>query len=476
MSANPNTVTEDVLIAVTTDLHASSISDENSRMQEQLVDAIATVKNLLSLNDDCLIKIFENLQSIDWIHLSLANERFHHIIKHNIISRFYLDFGKIREKVSVCKVFKLFKNYIVKMGITLDDIQYEGNASTNSNAVLEIMKQYCSVDKLKELSLCVYLYGIKPELLEEFASILRNIQVFKFSGNSSINSVNVLISQMDNLKELNLINVILEPLNTVVKFRNLEQLLVQRCTISDAETLNKIVANNSKLKTLKYLGNLCIYTNTEHSIEFLRFSLNLEEFSLDFLKFYPIDIASYSNILNLNKLKTLRIISETYDCSDIYSFLETLARKNSVENLVIEIKCDLQCAWLPSPHSNYFEYFQSLKTLEIINSNHWSESFLTDFTQALPNLRNLVLRSEKNCSHSQSLIINLVTNIKNLTQLTLYAKQFNITETFYRILWHAKFLTGDGFCLELRVSEAQKRKFFDLKCVYDEKVVKIASY
>lgn len=479
-------VKEEVLIAVATDLHASNINDESNQMQEQLVDvkkeykiATANEENLLSLNDDCLIKIFESLEFIDWIYLSLVNERFHHIIKYNIISRYFLNFGEISTEVSIRKVFKLFKNQIVKMGITQYDIQYKGNANTNSDAVLEIMKQYCSVDKLKALFLNVQLDKVRSELLEEFASLLRNIQVFTITGYASnINNINILLSQTDDLKELHLIGVNLKPLNNVVGFTNLEQLIVQQSTITDVETLNKILASNSKLKTLKYLNNFWMNhtSNKPQSVEFLQFSPNLEEFALDFCIYYSEIIESYSSILNLNKLKTLRIVSTQFDYLQIFRFLETLARKNTVKNLIIEMKYRFQnpVFYMPLYDSISFKYFQSLETFEIINPVHSSETFLISFTQALPNLKKCVLRTEKKCS--QSLIINLVRNIKKLTQLTLYAQQFNVTKTFYSKLWHAKSLTDDVFYLELRVSEEQKRKFFDLKSVYNENVVKIASY
>lgn len=472
------------LVNVTSDLDERN--DKNDQMQDHLVDVSMVEKNLIDLNDDCLIRIFEHLRFIDWIHLCLVNERFHTIIRQNIVNRYFLNFSEIKDKLSIRKVFKLFKNDIVKMSIRNDDIQYKGDAATNSESVLQIIKQYCSVKKLRELSLFLNLSDIRTDLLEDFAPMLSNIQILRLCGiYNKFDSIFPLLSRSDSLKVLQLKDVDLTPLGGDLSFSNLETLVLEKCTIRSVQTLNKILIKNTNLKSLKYFNNYwCSTTNWQPSMEALKSTPNLEELVIsNSSTYYSLKVDCYSNILNLNHLKSLQIVSYQSDCSDIYGFVEELARKNTVENLVIEIQTRLlfrsdqqrnQQNGNLSLRLNSIKRFEKLTTFEIINPVVATEGFLISFTQALPNLKNCTLRSESQIL--QSLVIKLVSNANKLTQLTLVSPRINLTKTYYSKLWNAKLLSTNRSYFELHVSSEQKEKFFGLNAVYNEKVVKISSY
>lgn len=81
------------------------------------------IDHISIFNEDCLIKIFSELSSVDLINVCKISDRFHQIIKQSVVGRRKLDLGQIRKSHSIEKMFELLGENIVKLKTDVIDTQ-----------------------------------------------------------------------------------------------------------------------------------------------------------------------------------------------------------------------------------------------------------------------------------------------------------------------------------------------------------------
>lgn len=189
----------------------------------------------------------------------------------------------------------------------------------------------------------------------------------------------------------------------------------------------------------------------------------------------------YAGLSRMNNLKRTWLKSHFSDCSDLYDVLKTMAHKNTVEHLTIQVS-ELKHEFAQNDDFMAKPFpmgFTALKTLRIVSPSDNTQPFLHHFISALPNLTKCVLDMEETHRSVQDTIANLVASANVLDILVLKLPSMNLDYLLYMKL------VGILYCKSLPSAQTkplhiyfnshqQLKKCRDkLQEYYDEKIIAI---
>lgn len=189
----------------------------------------------------------------------------------------------------------------------------------------------------------------------------------------------------------------------------------------------------------------------------------------------------YAGFSRMNNVKKAWLKSYFTNCSDLYDVLKTMAIKNSIEHLTIQVSTFEH----ESIHNDDFlaqpfpQTFTALKTLRIVSPSNDTQKFLRHFIQALPNMTKCILDMEGIHRLVQDTIANLVGSAKNLEILVLKTPSMNLDHLLYMkligIQYCRSILSTDRKPLQIYFNSHQQQDkcLAELKDHYDESCIAI---
>lgn len=449
--------------------------DVEMGVEDQKMSNQATI---FTINDHCLIEILDKLEFIDLINIGAVDVRFQNLIRKHIIGQKDLDFGEIYTKTCVRNALKLFGSQIRKLKISDTHVQYNAEAPTAAQTLVELLKTYCSGGKLEELDITLTTREFTEESLEALGPALNNLQILKINS-YSFNALINCLKHTQNLRELSFKGAHFASTDLGVPLNRLRKLEIKDCYFPQNQDrgLESLLSQTPHLKSFIYRTSLYHFdVSAGNPLRFLTLIPELEELEISFGYYTSFNTSSYNEILNLNKLRSLKIISTSADNSDISEFMKQLSRKNTVRRLTIKTS-RISTGFRPFQEiqnnaSTEFSKFASLIHLHIINPTKRNHAFLQKLIGAAPNLGQINIESQQNIT--QSFVLDYVTNAKKLSFLKLDTPKNNISDYFYKNMWRAK--SNASRCLELCVGRKEKEAFFQRNGVYNERVLKITSF
>lgn len=259
--------------------------------------------NLMMLNADCMLKIFEFVSPIDLCSIAEVNDWLHHLANYFFRLKFkrfdfnsYIQNGPISIDAAK-KLFKMFGNEMCSLNMSREQFRKD---EFNSVALLMLANDYCK-STVKELTLSgfnIFQCALETPL---FASIERITLIDCFMCSNYLCSLN-------NLKVLKIHSVdgswdFYE--NT--SFPCLEEVAFEKVNIFDEELSDFLLAN-STIKRLSIAGCSNISSSIFNTIERCT---QLEE--LEFQMNYRFDVQFQQNSMKLTSLKHLNVLK--LDCT-----------------------------------------------------------------------------------------------------------------------------------------------------------------
>lgn len=200
----------------------------------------------------------------------------------------------------------------------------------------------------------------------------------------------------------------------------LTELCLKDCFLCNSSDVSYYFSSIRSLKAFHFkVGPRRIYSvffpgcSLLHAV--LKYTPNLEVLSFESSR---ADSCDYNEILKLDNLRQLKIVSYSPDCIDIYDFLRELALKNTVEKLVFVIKI---CSDRHESHdwNDEFPSFSSLRSFKIENLVEPTKPFLTHFVKNITNLRKCTMRSWNGISQQMNVDVNVLVRYFLITQMVI---------------------------------------------------------
>lgn len=141
----------------------------------------AREKNILELNDDCLVHILGYLSLNEWIRLSKVDERFYMIITTYVLRNRDVCLREIREIHSVRSVFQWFVPYAAHLIAASTDVQYKHEDKSRTEELFDLMWEHCNERKLRSLQIGIEQIEIRVGSIERFAMKLhglKNLEIY----------------------------------------------------------------------------------------------------------------------------------------------------------------------------------------------------------------------------------------------------------------------------------------------------------
>lgn len=299
----------------------------------------------LSLNDDCLLAIFQYLEIDDLLRVCEVSSFLQDLIRDHTMSVRLLDFLELTGYWNTNKIFKVFGKKLRRIKIG----PYATNASFKH--FLKLVTSYCERETMVELQLHFYSdrNEIPMDLLQRALPFFQTLKKLVLVGGDKSPIYTQFLKQLClvpafNLKVLTLSQLELdEEWSHSEKLDNLEEFRMHGSTSLGAThnaSLIHLVQTKPKLKLFSYIGP-CYYTP---EIDAAIASCTLLE-SLTYFDDYPSFIGPrvvepfngirLREICYLPALKHLSITSYNQDGSDIYTWLQKYSGGNALESLTI---------------------------------------------------------------------------------------------------------------------------------------------
>lgn len=363
-----------------------------------------SVTHVTQLNDDCLLKIMDNLNALDLCAIKDTCQRFRNLSTYyfELTYKDSFSFGKNlcrREQMSECdatRILSHFGQYITKL--ILDATNMEDDVD-----ILHIIGKY---QNIKELEL--YQIFINTEGINEgnglFSDLERLSIDYCFIEDDSIYD---LLWNCKMLKHLEINDVEEIDGNFLAKkFGQLESLSLIDIKCFERCYINQCLKEHVNLKKVEMIK--CNFTNDFMFRVISDNSVNIEEISIQLRKFTDSFQANASTLLKLNQLKRLE-----FNCGQkpIAEFITALANNanSSLEHLSIsdtELNQDLCDALIK---------LRNLKTLKLISMQKTSKNFPKFLQQNFEHLEQLFIVDF--ATFNAQTVFEIVSNAGNLKKL-----------------------------------------------------------
>lgn len=456
--------------------------DENAKMdicEDNLTSDCSQRDYISTLNEDCLLLIFEQLNFFNLTKMCVMKKRFRDIIPDRFFRRLTVDFKGINDLLSIKDAFKQFGEKIVKLKISADDVDYIADNEARTSEILLLIKNHCTAGKLKELEISGSFKKVTLPEIREVGPMFQNLERLTLNGilkarvSLSVIVIETFLRYPTDLKTLEIRNADFYGLMDNQLMLKLTELRLEDCLLRYSSDLNHYFRKNPNLKAFHHKTTRGLSTLLyEHIMlrAIVKYLPNLEVLSLENSMAESYD---YDPILKLDKLKQLKIVSYTHDCNCMYNFLKKLALKNTVEKLIIVIKQNYY-RHFPREWNDEFPNFSSLRSFEVVNPIRKTEPFLTHFVKNVTNLTEFTIRSP--AAITQEIIVNVATHANQLKVLVLLSHRTGLYRLYQQIYDGIK--DSRDTCLELRVDPEQRIKYLSSRKYRHshEQVLKITSY
>lgn len=382
------------------------------------------IADLLTLNPDCMLNIFEFMDPIELCNVVDAFVSMHDLVKYHFrLKHKQIDFDSLMENdhfniASLIKLFQLFGDQMISLNMSFESVLDE-EGHYNASRLFELANQYCqnTTKNLKLFGFCVFFYEMK--LADQlFASIetlmLDNFNIVNVKGHS-------ISMNMDSLKVLKMHSVSGDwtIFMQALKFPQLEEIELCKLFICNCVPKELIGAHtNIKRLSITHCYEVCSRTFSTIgqclNLETLEFQMNGSTEQND----------KHENLMELLTLKKLTVLKLDCDEMSVTKLIDGYA-KNGVPIEHLELangEFDLATA----------KSIAQLKSIKILKFNRMfglNGSFLLLMIGQLKRIERLDVQTEEHISESQ--IIDIVRDAIDLKRLSIDAKDFTFGIDMY---------------------------------------------
>lgn len=359
--------------------------------------------SVMQLNDDCLLKIMDNLNALDLCAIKDTCRRFKNLSTYNfqLSCKDSFSFGKNiclgEDTMSECEATTIllhFGQYITKLIVRAPDMDEDVD-------ILHVISKY---QNIKELEL-YYLQCIHDEDLAK----CNEMHLERLSINycyTKDESTYDLLQKCKTLKHLEINDVEeIEGSFLAKKFGQLESLSLMDIKCVERCYINKCLQEHVNLKKVEMIK--CNFTNDYMFRVISDNLLNIEEISIQLRKFTD---SFQTNLSTLLKLKALKRLEFNCGGKPIAEFIRSLAN-NSMEHLSIsdtELNKDLCDALNKLPN---------LKTLKLISMQKSTKNFPKSLQANFKQLVKLFIVDF--CTFNAETVFEIVSDAGNLKKLII---------------------------------------------------------
>lgn len=379
---------------------------------------------LLALNDDCFLELFNYLSTPDLCAIKQANKRLWNLVEYYFQSQYIHKEKEVHLKdlsgIQLKDVLKHCGKFVRKLVIDspqrysdLDDFNEDGYGHPDTY-ICRLIVKHCS-DKLKKLRLeSVFISGLESSNLSRVLCNLNTIELNKCYGDAD-----QFMSHCPNVREIvqrNCTFFLTFDRNYLLQneYRNLDSLIIHNENQTDLvpEVLLVFFEVRRALKCFHYI-NRYAPTPTEVLPTIIQSAKDLEELCIELETFSTTFI---SDLRCLHELSSLKRLEFNTDEIPVTSFLNELAVYNRLECIGISDLC------LDETVCQAFMKFTNLKVLKLISSLHVFDEFSALLSHRFKNLEELYLVQCSEVNFNDLMVF--VENCPNLKLLFLYENPY----------------------------------------------------
>lgn len=359
-------------------------ANKNTNKMKVIESQSESQLSILDLNDDCLMEIFQNLNTLDLCAVKDTCRRFQNLSEYHfktVYNRKIFSFrvnDRYKKMVSENeeqKILRHFGTHINKLIINASDFD------VNAERVLDILGQN-PVQNLKD-------FEIENLLLDENAldvckGLLSNLERlsidFCYGDESEFYKCVSYCGALKELQVLNLNSFEIRGKFLITKFQRLESLILREIKCFNTRYIDTFFKQNTNLKRIRLIR--CNFTNDDTFKMIADNLTNIEEICIQLRYISDAFEDNLSCLLKLNNLKRLE-----FNCGqkNITSFVNFLAGKNIIEHFSISDTA------LTKELCEALSQLKSLKILKLISMRETDKNFVNILSEHLQYLEELYI-------------------------------------------------------------------------------------
>lgn len=358
-----------------------------------------------TLNDDCLIAVFDLLDEIDLVRMCDIDPYIRSTIQNHVVPRRLMDFDKLSKAFETETMLELFGKRLRRMKIRTENINQRQHSSdgTTFDELLRLIRTHCTSNELVELDFYLDVrFHLSGKCIAESLPFFRSVTCVRLYDFPSPHKKEFLsMLQKDNVRS------ILSGISTAdygmlceLGFRNLQELRITGYSASNynAANVDALFENHPNLKSFDYF-----FFDMDHLKSIARHVPNIENISnyistrIDEHGAVDVNAVVRDSLSKLVALKSINILSTAMDCSDLLYIFDN-------------IKAD------------------GIETMEIVLNQ---EEFLEKYSFAIPSrkfekITRLKVRAiTANMDHAEAAVLEVLSLIKNVKHCTLFGIKLN---------------------------------------------------
>lgn len=386
--------------------------------------------SLLTLNPDCLLKLFDYLDLVDLCSMaetctSLFNyAKYHFRLKHKNFDFASMYNGDLLDVGNATQLLRIFGDQIRTLKVSRDFFKdnavHYPNTDTVSNQLLRSVADYC-----QQIVKVLALDGINfaPGMLVDHLSALCNS--LEMLSLDQCTMYDVAWCNMQNLKVLKLTEVEgFEAYFWRVKFNKLEVVELERLDI-DVENLTNFIHSVPNIKRLSIVKCGYITTAIFGAIKLLK---NLEELEFQLNRPNRSEEVHQRDLMHLTELKKLKVLKLHCNKKSVRQLIDGICEKKiSLEQL------ELAHGLVDIATVEAITKLKTVKVLKLNNMIEFADYLMSPIAKKMNQLEEFHIKTEANIT--QFRIKEIVRSANRLTCLKIDANDFSLkTDTYNAIL------------------------------------------
>lgn len=385
--------------------------------------------NLLNMNNDCLIGIFDLLDVETLYILCFVSKKIRRIIVEEVIGRKLIDFVSLGRRYSIIALLEMFGDTMTRIKVCGSFIQCRDPTLSHFEEFLSLLIRYGGKRNLIEVDFTFYVPMIlNQRLLTDSIEYFQNIETFCFCGGlkSEISGIDEFFTvfPFTNVRTLCLRNIV-----TIGNWLRSNAILsVKHLQISnvfyDEENLRFFLARANGLKVFTFTPG-----QSRDPYQMLRMVVqnvpNIDEIHETRDLYLVTGNNDRRYMKDLESLKKLSITSYHSGCHDLYEIINSLAKTNTLTSLSLSFpSSSVQMATVTGGliDSTIWKKFTNLTVLGLSNC---PKECLTILCKNVANLQEIHFNNYKYQYQLTQADIEIV--LKNVPKLSLLKVLSRIT-------------------------------------------------
>lgn len=439
---------------------SSPTPTEHSMHCSMMTSPAGNVSSSSTLNNDCLVEVFKQLQTNDLILICLFCEHCLDLIKSQIFPYRKINADDVFKVYDIRGVFAEFGSNISDLIIHRRHIEAKTKTKSDSQQLLEMLTRNCANDSLKKLNITLNFHDIDASCIESFARKLQDVCNLTITASHYHSGQQQMVNTIENNRKMEILLQKVEKLQTIrinmmpicggflnrTPIEHLTHLALVQCEQIHANALVDGAANfkclstfvwqNSKFEGIESVSDniftVCDILGCEFgTVEAVTIHMN---YALKYCNGNG-ERSILSGLKRMPQLKSLSIgVAGACACNNFYDVIQQLVQ---LESFAIEsplVFGGRSCLPCEKVIGNYLpkicDKLRNLTNFRIVRVNpQQTEYFFNEIMDKLKHLEELHLIGIRQFNEEN--LLSLVRNIPKLKILLLNETRFNFTKSLY---------------------------------------------